>query len=213
MTETKTPVIIIGAGGHARVVAEALYLLGSEVAGYLAPSASGNFELLGKHLGGDEVLESSRSEYATFALGLGFVNANGAQRRAQIISMAQEKLNEPIVHPHSFCSKYALFEPGVFVARGACIGPGAVLGMAAIANTGCIIDHDCKIGINTHIAIGARMGGDVTIGGNVLVGAGATILQGTTIGDDAVIGAGSLVNKDVGQGETVMGVPAREVSS
>ena len=200
MVDSEPQEVLIGAGGHAKVVVEALDLLDRKLAGYLASEVSGDFDLFGKYLGGDEMLSMLQMEKMKFTLGLGFVNAKGAQRRAKILDNIGPYLSVSVIHPDSSVSKFASLENGVFAARGSCIGPGVRMHVASIANTGSIIDHDCKIGENTHIAIGAVLGGGVVIGRNVLVGAGSTILQGIEVGDNAIIGAGSVIKRDVEMG-------------
>jgi serine acetyltransferase len=97
----------------------------------------------------------------------------------------------------------------VMIAANATINPLATVGTGAICNTGCIIEHECVVGEFAHIGPGAVLCGNVKIGDGTFVGANAVIKQGITVGKNAMIGAGAVVVKDVPDGVTVVGVPAK----
>lgn len=202
--------VILGAGGHARVVAEAARILGLSLAGYLAPQAAelGHAPHL-RHLGDDGAIPTLLAAGHDFILGMGFVDAVGAARRAGLAAQIPQDRLARLVHPAAVVSPSARIAPGVFVAVGAILGTGSEAGPGAILNSGAIIDHDCRVGTNSHVAIGARISGEVTVGQDCLIGAGATIRQGLRIGDGAVVAAGAVVLRDVVPGSTVAGVPAR----
>lgn len=200
------PVVVVGAGGHARVVAEAL--ASHTVAGYLAP-ADTDVPALGRRLGSDDDIDELGAAGHEFALGIGFVDRAGAERRARLIGRLGGVTLVAVAHPRSTVSPSAVLEPGAFVAAGAVVGTAAHVGRAAIVNTGAVVDHDCHLGVNVHIASGATLAGGVTVGDHTLVGAGATVRQGITIGTRAVVGAGAVVIDDVPDGATALGVPAR----
>lgn len=210
MADLTGRVVIIGSGGHAGVLADAL---GADViAGYLAPE-DGRARRLGEWLGADDCSAELAAAGARFAVGIGFVDHPGAQRRARILAGYHHSGVDLAVvhHPSATVSASAVLEPGVFVAAGAIVGPGARLGVATIVNSGAVVDHDCVLGDNVHIAPGVTLSGSVQIGANTLIGVGATVLQGVQIGSGAVVGAGAVVLSDVASGATVVGVPARVV--
>ena len=204
------PIALLGAGGHARVASEALRLIRTPVAGYLAPEPSQTSADLGPYLGNDENLAKLASKM-DFVLGVGFVNGFGIQRRQQLLSHLAElgACLRTVVHPHAFVSPSARLEAGVFVAMGAMVGVNSYVGRAAIVNSGAIVDHDSRLGANSHIATGARLAGGVTIGENVLIGIGSIVREGQSVHDNAVVAAGAVVVQDVPTGVTVMGTPAK----
>ena len=203
-------VVIIGDGGHARVLAESV---GTEavLAGHLAPAGSDRaHELLGPRLGDDTQIRSLGRSGMRLVVGLGSVDRRTIGRRRDVLALVEADAHATIVHRSAHVSSWATVAPGTFVAAGAIIGVGTRVGCGSIVNTGAIVDHDCDIGDNVHIAPGAVISGGVSIGSNSLVGVGSSIRQGIAIGPDAVIGAGSVVVHDVAAGATVFGVPARQ---
>lgn len=209
-TAAPAPVVVIGAGGHARVLAEALALCGQAVAGHVAPEPDAT-GLLGPHLGDDSALPALVAQGHRFALGLGFVDAAGAARRAGLLARLQGLAAElvRVVHPAAVLSPSASLADGCFVAAGAIIGTRARIGRGSIVNTGAIVEHDATIAENCHIATGARLAGGMVLGPDVLIGAGAVLRQGLSLGAGAVVAAGAVVIRPVAPGALVMGNPAR----
>lgn len=202
--------VILGAGGHARVVAEVAGILGCSLVGYLAPRAAEPSHAPHlRYLGNDGAIPALLAAGHDFILGIGFVDAAGATRRMVLVAQIPQDRLARLVHPTAVVSPSARIASGVFVAAGTILGTGSQAGSGAILNSGAIIDHDCRIGTNSHVAIGARISGEVTVGRNCLIGAGATIRQGLYIGDNTVVAAGAVVLHDVVPGSTVAGIPAR----
>lgn len=201
-------IVVIGAGGHARVLAEAIRLSERQIAGHIAPEPDQTGDL-GPHLGGDDAIANQIATGAFVALGLGFADAKGAARRSALLASLPPEALAGVQHPAAIVSPSSTAEPGAFIAAGAIIGSHTSLGLGSIVNTGAIVDHDCRIGANVHIATGARVAGGVSIGENTLIGTGATLRQGITIGANAIVGAGAVVIADVTPGSTVVGNPAR----
>lgn len=208
-------IVIVGAGGHARVVAEALALsdtAGSQpLAGHIALQADMSGRL-GRFLGDDSQLPYlARS--CRFVIGIGFVDAAGAQRRRILLERLAELSASlvTVIHPQAMVSPSAELAAGVFVAMGAVVGTGARVGRSAIINSAAVVDHDCVIAPNVHIATGARLAGGVSVGEDVLVGAGSVLIQGLRIGACAVIGAGTVAIRAVGPCEVMVGNPQRPI--
>ncbi|HEX2860300.1 MAG TPA: NeuD/PglB/VioB family sugar acetyltransferase [Lacunisphaera sp.] len=114
-----------------------------------------------------------------------------------------------ILHPRSVVAADASIGGGTFVAAGAVIAPEVVIGRAAIINHSAVVDHDCRIDDYAHIAPRAVLGGGVRVGAGVLIGAGAVVLPGCTIGAGAIVGAGAVVRHQVAANTVVVGNPAK----
>lgn len=205
------PVVLLGAGGHAHVVAEALALAHRHLAGHVATAVATDAGP-GTYLGNDAILPGL-VKTCDFAIGFGFVDVHGARRRARFLVQLRDlgATLACIVHPYAMISPSSLLAPGTFVAMGAIVGTGARVGTGSIVNTGAVIDHDSQMGSNAHLGTGARLAGGVICGQDVLIGAGAVIRQGLTVGAGAIVGAGAVVIRDVAAGDTVVGNPARSV--
>ena len=207
------PVIIIGAGGHAKVVLEVLLLEGRHApAGFLeADQERWGERLMGVPvLGGDELLpEMKERGIFRFLVGLGGVG--DLKPRAALYAAALEAGLKPVraVHPRAVVSKEARIGPGTAILAGAVVNPGAFLGGNVIVNTGALVEHDCLIEDHAHIATGAILCGGVRVGPGAHVGAGAVVRQGLEIGAGALVGAGAVVVRDVAPGAVAVGNPAR----
>jgi len=204
------PIVVLGGGGHARVVIEALRAAGQFTpVGVLDPAASGDIDGVPVR-GGDEVLPQLLAEGVdAAAVGVGSVGDSAVRRRLHDRAVCLGLELPPIVHPRAWVAATAQLEAGCMVAAGAVIGPGARLGEGALVNSNSVIDHDCVVGAFAHIAPGAVLSGGVVVGAGAHVGTGAAVVQGISIGNDAVVGAGAAVIADVPAGAVAVGVPAR----
>ena len=203
--------LILGAGGHGRVVADAALASGEWSRVFASdrdPSrATGGAELLpGVALMTFEAAIFLWTSPAMVHVAIG--NAAGRESETNAASAAQ---HATVIHPRASLSPHASIAPGCFVAAQAVIAPNASLGRAVIVNHGAVVDHDVVIGDFSHIAPGAMLGGGVRIGCRVLVGAGATVLPGIHIADDVTIGAGATVCDPITQAGIYAGVPARRM--
>ncbi len=202
--------VLIGSGGHASVVLDALICRGDEGGVSIWDS---NPELAG-------MLFLDRKVHAPFApAALGAISFhvsigdNNVRRGVFKSIMAGGGTPVSIIHPAASLSQYAILGPGCFIAAGAIVGPRAVVGRSVIINHTAVVDHDCVILDFCHIAPGAVLGGNVKVGGCSLIGANATILPGVRIGDNVIVGAGSTVTKDIPSDETWIGSPALKKES
>jgi len=212
--EGTKPLIIIGAGGHAKVLVDALKLLGAQILGISEQDlAMVNTELLGVPIiWVDDELERYPSETVTLVNGIGGTKDTVLRREVFARFKMQGYAFSQVIHPAAVISAAATLSEGVQVMAGAVIQAGVNVGDNAIINTRASVDHDCHIGSHVHLAPGVTVCGNVEIGDLVHVGSGATIIQGIRVGSQCLIGAGTLVLKDVPPGATVMGVPGRIVS-
>lgn len=210
-------VVLVGAGGHARVVVEAMNARGRPLVGHVAADGHGSDSTIdgisvGRWLGTDDAIADLIVAGHSFALGLGFVDRAGAERRARILTALTDADLLTVVHDRSTVSPSASLGRGVFVAGAAFVGTSTRLGDGVIVNSGAVVDHESRLETNVHIASGATLSGSVSIGPDSLIGAGATVRQGVRIGSGVVVGAGAVVVADVADGVTVVGVPARAVA-
>lgn len=204
------PVVIVGNGGHARVLIEILLMQQRQILGYAAPTEEPNpYNIV--YLGTDEAILQHEPE------GIELVNAIGSVStmtlRAHIFTFFKSKGYRfcTIIHPSAVVSNTAMLGEGVQIMAGAIIQPFVRIGDNTIINTSASVDHDCCIGDHCHIAPGCVLSGCVTIGERTHIGTGTNIIQNTKIGSHVTIGAGSLVLKHIGDYKKVYGIPAKEV--
>ncbi len=198
--------VLIGAGGHARVVLDAITQSQPtrDVTVRDDDASRTGQALLGRSI-----------HVPVFAPALGAVSFHvgiGDNRaRRNVFERAVQGGGVPttVAHPAAVCSAHAAIDAGAFIAALAVIGPGARVRRGVIVNHGAIIDHDCRVDEWAHIAPNATLGGGVSIGAGALVGAGAVVLPKRRVGAWAIVGAGAVVTDDVPDGATVVGVPAR----
>lgn len=186
------PLIIIGAGGHGRVVADTACESGWNVAGFLDLSVAKGTQLNGIAVLGDGKNTEPFADFADHAFFVGI--GNGVIRWQEFCALITAGLPVPnVIHPFTYISSSATVGIGTLVAAGAVVQANVHIGDAVIVNTGARIDHDCFIGDGTMIAPGCVLCGNVTVGARAFIGAGSIVTPGVTIGDGAFIGAGSVV--------------------
>jgi sugar O-acyltransferase (sialic acid O-acetyltransferase NeuD family) len=206
---TSARVILVGAGGHAKALLEALELSGAEVLGFVAPSEEGSRLGDVKYLGTDADLAQFDTSTVELVNGIGSVSSLAAREKVfSKLTSAGFKFAS-IVHSRAHVSPSARLGAGSQILVGAIVGAGVTIGINAIINSGAIVEHDSSIGDHTHVSPGAVIAGDVTVGSSSHVGLGARIIQGIAVGEQAVVGAGAVVISDVEPGKTVVGIPAR----
>jgi UDP-perosamine 4-acetyltransferase len=206
--EQEHPIIILGGGGHAKVLAYTLQLRGLQLLGYTDPLGPG--QLLGlPHLGDDESIYAYSPDEILLVNGLGSIGAGDARKRLFTSFKQKAYFFSSVTHSSAVVAPDVRLGEGVQILAGAVINPGSVISDNTIVNTRACIDHDCVVGRHTHVAPGAVLSGGVYIGDGVHIGAGATIIQGITVGEGAVVGAGAAVVRPVPPGTTVVGVPAQ----
>jgi sugar O-acyltransferase (sialic acid O-acetyltransferase NeuD family) len=118
-----------------------------------------------------------------------------------------------LVHPSASVSPSAALDDGVIIMQNVVVSAQARLGPGVIVNVGCYVAHDCRVGAFTHLAAGVNLGGQVSVGRGCLCGTGSIVLPRINVGDRVVLGAGAVANRDVADGLTMAGVPARALGA
>ena len=202
--------IIAGAGGHGRVVADAALATGAYSSLAFLDDRNSNLETSeGWRIVGElKSLGNFAAEYHAFVAGVG-----NAALRLELLSRARTLGFNcvSIIHPAAVVSTYCSIDEGSVVFSGGCINVGARIGAACIINTGATVDHDCVLADGVHVCPGAHLAGSVEIGPRTWFGVGAVAREGIKIGADVIVGAGAVVVKDVPDRATVVGNPAREL--
>lgn len=208
-------VIIIGAGGHAAVVADALLATGHEVIGCTdADTQRQDTRLCGVPvLGNDNVLADHAPASVMLANGLGGTHGEPLRREVQTRLQAAGWRFCGVRHPSAVVSPYARVSADAQLMAGCIVQPGAVIGAGCIVNTGAIVEHDAVVGDFVHVAPGAIVCGGACVGDHSHVGAGAVLMQGLSLGTGTVVGAGAVVVASHPGHATLVGVPARPRSS
>jgi sugar O-acyltransferase (sialic acid O-acetyltransferase NeuD family) len=205
------PLIIVGAGGHGRVVAEIAAAAGRKVIGFLdaakpATDPVNGIPVLGKSLG---EIRTSHPPARTDV----FI-AVGENRRRQALFEGALALGYEVpalIHPGAIVSPSATVGLGTVLMAGAIVNANTSIGRYCIINTAASLDHDNRLEDGVQICPGVRSAGTVRFGALAFVGTGATIIPGVTIGANATIGAGSVVIRDVPEDARVAGNPAKPI--
>ena len=199
--------VILGAGGHGKVVADAALARGAWAR--VVATDRNPARCRGELLPGVILLPLDAAlalPDADFHVAIG-----SAEARERESDLLVGRALASIIHPAATVSPHAAIEAGCFVAAQSVVAPAAMLGRGVIANHGAVIDHDVQVGAFSHIAPRAALGGESRVGRGVLVGAGASVLPGVRICDGVTLGAGTVVLGTIGEPGVYAGVPARRV--
>ena len=206
--ESARRLVVIGAGGHAKVVIEAIRAAAvSEIVGLIDPAPAAQRVLGVQVLGGDEMLTRLRDEGISAA-----VVALGDNTLREQIGHRLRKLEfvlPCVIHPAALISPTASLGDGTVIMAAAVVGTETIMGRFAIVNTGAVVDHDNRIGNAAHVGPACGLAGNVHVGDRAQLGVGTAVRPGIRIGSDAIVGAGAAVVADVPDGACVGGVPAR----
>ncbi len=204
------PIIIIGAGGHARVVADAIRASGRTVLGFTDSDTSKHKTTIDDlPVLGDDTALAGQEGRIDLANGLGSIG------KPELRQNIFEKFKRDgfhfakVIHPNASVSAFAQVSDGAQIMAGAVVQAGAKIGQNVIINTGACIDHDCQIAAHSHIAPGAILSGAVFIALGCHIGPGAVLIQGISLGEGTIVGAGAVVTHSHPAGAILKGIPAR----
>lgn len=203
--------LIVGAGGHGKVVADAALETGEwdEIVflddAWPEKQKNGSWNIHGKidHLAGWR----TRCADAVVAMGN---NRLRVELQSRLIAAGFEMAT--IIHPSAQVSRFAKLGMGCVVFANAVVNVDAVIGEAAIINTAATIDHDCRLGKGVHVAPGANLGGGVSVGDFSWIGIGAAVRHYIAIGGNVTVGAGAVVVSNIKDDVTAVGMPARPIN-
>ena len=199
-------VIVIGASGHGKVVADIVRRSGDTLLGFLDDNETLPPEIAGIHVLG-KVADYIKYPDVSFVIGIG----NSAIRE-KIARQLDGVHWYTAIHPSAVISALdTQIGVGSVIVANAVINPSAHIGEHCIINTAAVVEHDNLIGDFSHISVGAKLGGTVSAGAHTWVGIGTTVSNNVSICDHCMIGAGAVVICDIKESGTYVGVPARKV--
>ncbi len=210
MTDRSAPIVLLGGGGHAAVVAESARSAGWSIVGFLddddrtaEATANVGLEFLGRTCDLSSVIQSLPDGVAVHAA------VGDSDLRKRWLEQASSLPIVTIIDATAVVSPSATIGGGVFIAPLAVVNARANIGEGVIINTSAVIEHDCVVEPFCHVAPGAILAGAASVGGSSLIGAGAVVCPGVRVGEAAVLGAGAVATRDVPDGCCAVGVPAR----
>ena len=207
------PIIVIGAGGHSKVLIDTLLQQNVNILGIVDSDQMkiGQSVLKIKIVGDDFYINNYDPLNIDLVNGLGSVAATYLREKIYMYFKEQGYFFRSVIHSSAVISQNAVWAEGVQVMAGAVIQAGCHIGNNTIINTRTSIDHDCRVLDHVHIAPGCVLSGNVSVGFGAHIGTGTTVIQEKKIGNRVLVGAGSLVLQDIKSNLKFWGVPAREV--
>lgn len=203
----KKEVIIIGASGHGKVIADTVNLSGDSVIGFLDdnPKLEGSF--MGTPVfGGVDCFKDYAKYYFVIAIGNALI-------REKIVNKMYGVKWYTAIHPSAVISSVDVtIGEGTVIMANAVINAGASIGKQCIINTGAVVEHDNRLEDFVHVSVGVKLAGTVYIGKRTWVGIGVCVSNNLSICENCMIGAGAVVVKDIKESGTYIGVPARRIN-
>ncbi len=207
-------IVILGAGGHAQVVADIL----------LSMNRAGEAVIPVAYLDDDTTLKGK--SYMSIPVAGSIADLPAIPHDAVLLAIGSNRIRQQFhkilqaqgeqfaiaCHPTAVIARNVQLQDGCMICANVVINTGSNIGAHTILNTGCTVDHHNQIDDYSHIAPGVHIGGDVHIGEGALIGIGATVMPQRTIGDWCQIGAGAVVVHNINKGETAVGIPAKPLS-
>lgn len=206
-------VVIIGASGHGKVVADIVLKSGDNILGFLDDNNSLPDQFIGFPVLGKIESYVNYKENADFVIAIG-----NPLIRERIVNKLKNVNWYTAIHPSSIISSIGTKKDneiyigeGTVIMANAVINSGSRIGNHCIINTSSVVEHDNIIEDFAHVSVGAKLGGTVHVGRRAWIGIGSTIKNNITISDDCIIGAGAVVVKDIDSYGTYVGIPAERI--
>lgn len=198
--------ILIGAGGHAKSVADSIDKLEYELCGFIDSHKKGIH--IGVPIFGTEVEDIPNYEKYSYFVSIGDVG----YRKLWFDKIKEQGLNIiNIIDSTAIISASVKMGIGNFIGKMAIINAGAEIGNDNVINTKALIEHECKVGDHNHLSTNSVINGNVIVGNSVFIGSSSVCNGQLKIGSNTVIGSGSVIIKDIPEKVTVVGVPARVI--
>lgn len=211
---TKPKIILVGGGGHCKVVTSILQEIDSfDIYGISDLKSKLNNKILGVKINttDEQLRDVFMKGVANAFITIGKID-NSATRHKLYNKVKNIGFKIPIImSKHAMISQNVQIGDGTVIMPGAIINTGVKIGSNCIINSGVIIDHDCTIENDVHIAPGVTVSGDTFIGSNSFIGTGSNIIHGIIIGENVIVGAGSVVIKNISNNSKAYGIPAKQV--
>lgn len=205
---TKKKIILVGAGGHARVVYDALIKIYHDIEVFVCDELVSQKD---KFFFDNKIYMLSadcknKLDTSDFHVAIG---NNNVRQRIYNNLHSLEFQPMTVIHPQSTLACNISISTGCFIAANSIVGPCSKIGQGVIVNHAAVVDHDCIIEDWVHVGPNATLGGGVSIGARSLIGSGSTILPGVRVGRDCIIGSGAVVTKNIASNTTAIGMPAK----
>ncbi|HAV1350708.1 acetyltransferase [Vibrio parahaemolyticus] len=193
------PIVMIGGGGHASVLADILIFQGREILAVISPEDISQRPVFKgmTHLKNDEDVLAFSKDKVLLVNGIGMMPKSGFKRKINEYFLSLGYRFETVIANSAYVSPFSKIETGAQILPMAIIQTGVTVGSHSIINSGALVEHDCIIGSYNHIAPRATLCGQVETKNNVYVGAGSTVIQGVSIGSDSIVGAGASLTKSL----------------
>lgn len=195
--------IIIGASGHGKVVADIAQKVGYTDILFLDDNPKltmcEHYPVIG------DCGRIAEFDDCDFVVAIGNVTI---RRRLQDRLEHDKKRIAVLIHPSAVIGENVCIGQGSVVMAGAVINSGTVIGKGCIINTSCSVDHDCVLGDYVHVSVGAHIAGTVCVGAETWIGIGVIVSNNISVTEKCVIGAGAVVIRDITESGTYVGVPA-----
>ena len=203
--------LIVGAGGHGKVVADTAQKMGFwEKIAFLDDHYPNIHTVMNwPVIGNTQNSLPLQNEYSSLIVAIG---SNILRTELICLYRAEGFVIPTIIHPGAHVSDSANIGEGTVIFANAVVNAASVIGTGCIINTAATVDHDCCLNNGVHVSPGAHLAGGVFVGHHTWIGIGACIIQGISLGDSVVVGAGAVVVNNFPDNVTIVGNPAKTLN-